>query len=210
VAAVVYAGFMIWHGWRVGLTAAVVFIAADTVYRSKTMSTVPAAARVTAAQRSTSRRLKVLQPAGYLALNARSIPGTRSVIDHVVVGPAGIFTIDSQRLDRRLPLHAIGGMLYHGPRSMENRLDHAQEEARQAASLVTAELGYKVMPRPAMVIYGPSIPWVIMTLKGVDVFDGSRVGTYFRRQSKATRKQHLDSGQIEEIYEAAARALPPV
>lgn len=201
---------MIWHGWRVGATAAVVFVAADVVFRSKTMSTVPPAARVTTAQRSTRRRLKVLQPAGYLALNARTIPSTRSVIDHVVIGPAGVFTIDSQHLDRRLPLLAKGGMLYHGPNSMEKRLDHAQEEANQAAALIGAELGYKIKAKPAMVIYGPSIPWVIMTLKGIDVFEGSRVGTYFRKQTKAAPGKHLDASQIAVIYAAAAQALPPL
>jgi len=210
VALVILVGFTIGLSWRVGLTAAIIYIAADSILRSKTTSVVPAAVRVTSAQRFTRRRLKVLQPSGYVALHARAIPGTRHVIDHVVVGPAGVFTLDSQRLDRRLPIRARDGMLYHGRTSMEERFDHAQHEARHAATLITAELGQRVRVRPVMVLYGPSISWMIMKVKGVDVFDGSRVGTYFRRQSKAVGKHRLNHSQIAEILAAAAQALPPL
>jgi hypothetical protein len=208
--AVVYLGFQIWRDWRYGLTAAVIYFAADMIFQSKNTAVVPASARVTSAQRYTRRRLKVLEPAGYLALNARSIPGTSSVIDHLVVGPGGIYSMDSERLDNRIPIRVTGGMLYHGKQSMEGRLDHAQEEAHRAAAVIGTQLGQRVRVRPVMVIYGPAIQWIIMRFKGVDVFDGSRVGTYFRRQSKATRRHHLDSSQIAMVYDAAARALPPL
>jgi Nuclease-related domain len=210
VAIVIMLGFTIGVSWRIGLTAAVIYVAADSVIRSKTTAVVPAGVRVTSAQRFTRRRLRVLQPAGYMALHARTIPGTRHVIDHVVIGPAGVFTLDSQRLDRRLPLRAIGGMLYHGKQSMEPRFDHATHEAKHAATLIARELGQRVRVKPVMVLYGPNFPWVIMKVKGVDVFDGSRVGTYFRRQTKAVAKHRLDASQIAMVLAAAARALPPL
>jgi hypothetical protein len=210
VALAVLAGFAIGLSWRVGVTAAIIYIAADSLLRSKTTSAVPAGVRVTSAQRFTRRRLRVLQPSGYVALHARAIPGTRHVIDHVVVGPAGVFALDSERLDRRLPIRAIGGMLYHGRTSMEGRFDHAQHEAKHASTLITAELGQRVRVRAVMVLYGPSISWVIMKVKGVDVFEGSRIGTYFRRQSKAVGEHRLNHSQIAMVLAAAARALPPL
>jgi hypothetical protein len=210
VAFAIFIGFTIGVNWRIGLTAAVLYVAADSILRSKTTSVVPSGVRVTSAQRFTRRRLRVLQPVGYVALHARAIPGTKDVIDHVVVGPAGVFTLDSQRLDRRLPIHAIGGMLYHGRTSMEPRFDHAQHEARHAATLIAAEFGQRVRVRPVMVLYGPSISWVVMRVKGVDVFDGSRIGTYFRRQTKAVGESRLNDSQIAMVLAAAARALPPL
>ncbi|MGN6794418.1 MAG: nuclease-related domain-containing protein, partial [Streptosporangiaceae bacterium] len=210
VAVVILIGFTIGLNWRIGLTAAVIYIAADSIFRSKTTGVVPAGVRVTSAQRFTRRRLRVLQASGYMALHARRIPGTKHIIDHVVVGPGGVFTLDSQRLDRRLPLRAMGGMLYHGRESMEARFDHATHEAKHAANLIAAELGQRVRVRPAMVLYGPSISWVIMKVKGVDVFDGSRIGTYFRRQTKAVAKHRLNTSQIAMVLAAAARALPPM
>lgn len=210
VALVLLIGFTIGLNWRIGLTAAVIYVAADSIFRSKTTAVVPAGVRVTSAQRFTRRRLRVLQPAGYMSLHARSIPGTKHVIDHVVVGPAGVFTLDSQRLDRRLPLRAVGGMLYHGKESMEGRFDHATHESKHAAQLIAAELGQRVRVRPGMVLYGPSTPWVIMKFNGVDVFDGSRIGTFFRRQTRAVGKHGLNASQIAMVLAAAARALPPL
>jgi hypothetical protein len=210
VCLVLFIAVSMWQNWRFGLTAAVVYACADTVYRSKTTGITPTSVRVTSAQRATSRRLRVLQTAGYMALHARTIPGAETVIDHVVVGPSGVFTVDSQRMDKRLPIRAIGGMLFHGPVSQVEKIDHARFEAERAASLIADELGQRVRVRPAMVIYGPSVPWVIMRLKGVDVFDGRHVSAYFRRQSKATAGHHLDTAQVALVFAAAAHALPSI
>lgn len=214
IATALFLGFTLWLGWRIGLTIAAVFTAADILFRSKTTAIVPPAIRVSAAQGSTRRRLRVLQSAGYLALNARTIPGrksgTRSIIDHIVVGPAGVFVLDSERWDRRLPVRTISGRLYHGPASQDDRLEHSRWEAHQTAKLLAAELGHPVKVRPAMIIYGPSLPWTVTRLQRVDVFDGGRVGTYFRRQSKATAGHHLNPRQIALVYAAADRALPSV
>lgn len=210
VAFVLLVGFTIGVNWRIGVTAAVIYLAADGILRSKTTAAIPSHVRVTSAQRFTRRRMRVLQTTGYMALHARRIPGTKHIIDHVVVGPAGVFTIDSQRLDRRLPLRAKGGMLYHGRESMEERFDHAVQEGKYAARLIAAELGLRVRVRPVMVLYGPSISWMIMKVKGVDVFDGSRIGMYFRRETKAAGKHRLSTSQIAMVLAAAARALPPM
>jgi hypothetical protein len=198
----------IWKDWRYGVTAAVICAAVDTLFRSRTTGITPTSVRVTAAQHSTARRLRWLRTAGYMTLNTRRLPGSSSVIDHIVVGPSGIYTIDSQLMDKRLNIKAKGGMLYHGPVSQETKLDHATLEAGRAAALISAELGQRVRVRPAMVIHGPSIPWVIMRFKGVDVFDGQHVGAYFKRQSKATAGHHLDSAQVALVFAAAAHALP--
>lgn len=211
MAAVTGIAVTIWLQWRVGLTFAVLVAVVDTVYQSKRMALIPAAARVTAAQRRTRRRLLLLRPAGYLALNARAIPGSDSVIDHLVIGPAGVFALDSEYWDRRLPVRTTAGkVLYHGPANKKERLVHARWEAGQASLLIGASLGQPLGVRPVMVIYGPTIPWAVASLRGVDVFGGSRVRRYFRRKSRASRHRHLTRWQISHIYEAAARTLPPV
>jgi Nuclease-related domain len=210
VAIVVYFGFLFWHGWRLGLTAAAIYIAADILFQSRRLSVVPASARVTIAQRNTRRRLKMLEPLGYISLNARTIPGTPHVIDHLVIGPGGVFAVDSERLDDRLQIRARGGKLFYGKDNMEPRLEHASMEADHAARLIAAQIGRRVRVQPAMVIYGPALPWVVLRFADVDVFDGGRIGTYFRRQSKETRHRHLASSDIAKIFSAAAHALPPM
>ena len=211
---------LIWQDWRWGLTAAAFVAIADTLYRSKTMSLIPAAVRVTSAQRRSRRRLYLVRPSGYLSVHARAIPGTESVIDHLVVGPGGVFALDSERWDRRLPVRTVasdsaaGPVLYHGPFSQKDRLAHARWEAAQASRLLSDDLGREVSVHPAMVIYGPTVPWAVATLRGVDVFAGRGLGRYFRgrnkviRSSRVNRHAGLSFDEAGEIYDAAQRALP--
>ena len=196
--------------WRVGLTAAAVVAILDTVHRSRITAVIPAAVRVTSAQRRTRRRLFWVRRSGYLTLNSRAIPGTSCIIDHLVVGPAGVFAVDSERWDRRLPLRATqGGHLYHGPYSQTSRLKHAQLEAALAGRLISDALGRQQRIRPAMVIYGPTVPWTVARISGVDVFSGRRLRKYLRAQARARREQRLTREEIERIHAAADKALPP-
>jgi hypothetical protein len=201
----------IWLDWRLGVTVAALVVIAGTLFQAKHGPIVPATALATSAQRKTRKALRGLRRAGYHVLQARAIPGSDQVIDHLVIGPAGVFALDSEGWDKRLPVRTVaGGMLYHGPFSQKERLRHARWEASRASSLVGAEMERDVVVRPAMVIYGPTIPWDVASLRGVDVFAGGRIGKYFKRQARSTRKDRLDPEQIEAISEAAARVLPPV
>ena len=218
IALIVAVVISIFASWRWGLTAAAVVAIIDTIYNSKTMGLIPAAARVTSAQRRTRRRLFLLRPSGYLSVNARAIPGTDSVIDHLVIGPGGVFAVDSERWDRRLPIRTVasnsaaGPVLYHGPFSQKDRLAHARWEAAQAARLLSADLGREISVHPAMVIYGPTIPWAVATLRGVDVFAGRAVGKYFRGRSRSARSRRsaarLSWEEAGEIFASAQRTLP--
>jgi hypothetical protein len=59
-----------------------------------------------------------------------------------------------------------------------------------------------------MVIYGPTVPWIVVRISGVDVFCGRRLRKYLRREA-AGRSGYLDERQIEAIHEIAAQVLPP-
>jgi Nuclease-related domain len=195
--------------WRFGLTAAVVLAILDTVHRSRTTAVIPAAVRVTSAQRRTRRRLRRLSHGSYRTLHGRAVPGSNCIIDHLVIGPAGVFAVDSERWDRRLPVRATqGGQLFHGPYSQTGRLKHAQLEAGEAARLISADLGGTIRVRPAMVIYGPTVPWTVARISGVDVFSGRRLRRYLRAQARASRAQRLERPDVQRIADAAERALP--
>ncbi|MGH3304931.1 MAG: nuclease-related domain-containing protein, partial [Streptosporangiaceae bacterium] len=208
-------GFSFWLGWRYGLTIAAAAAIIDTVYQSKTVSLIPAAARVAFAQRRTRHRLRLLRPWGYHALHARPIPGTESIIDHLVVGPGGVFAVDSERWDRRLPVRTVasnsaaGPVLYHGPLSQKGRLAHARWEAAQATHLLSREMRRQITVRPAMVIYGPTVPWTVARLRGVDVFSGRSVVRYFASRTRVKGETAMNWEQVGEIVAAAERALPP-
>ena len=207
VAIVVLVVFSILANWKLGLTLAVIVVIADTIYRAR--KGYPGTVKMTAAQRHTRRQLAKLHRAGYRALHGSPIPDSEDQIDHLVVGPTGVFAIDSEAWDKHLVVRAKKGtQLWHGPFSKKDRLEHALWEAQRAADLLSGEMGKQVAVRPAMAVYGPRIPWDVATIREVDVFSGPRLRKYLRRRARNGDASPLTDEEIERIFEAANKAFP--
>jgi hypothetical protein len=209
VAVLIMVAFSIIFSWEVGLTLAVIAIIADTIYRSRRGNYGTGKVRLTGAQRKTRRQLAKLGHAGYRAMNGNLIPGSEEQIDHLVVGPAGVFAIDSEAWDKRLAVRTRNArQLWHGPFSMKDRLEHAHWESQQAADLLAGAMGKPVAVRPAMAVYGPKIPWDVATIREVDVFSGPRLRKYLRRRARQAGVRPLTRDEIEQIFKAANQAFP--
>jgi hypothetical protein len=206
-AVVILVVFWILVSWQLGLTLAVLAVIADTVYRAR--RNYAGKMRLTGAQKRTRRQLNKLDRAGYRAMHARPIPESEDQIDHLVVGPAGVFAIDSEDWNKRLPVRTKNArQLWHGPYSKKDRLEHAQWEAQRAADLLSGETGKPVSVRPAMAVYGPRIPWDVATIRDVDVFSGPRLRKYLRRRARNGEVRPLTDEEIERIFKAANKAFP--
>jgi hypothetical protein len=202
IAGVVF-GFLL-HNWRWGLTFAVLAAIVDAVLRSRTSFRGPAGVRLTGAQRRTMRQLSSLERRGYRSMHIVPIPNSEEQIDHLVIGPAGVFAIDSEDWDKRLPVRTSNHrQLWHGPRSMKDRLEHAHWEADQAAALLSAEMGSPVTVRAAMAVYGPKIPWDVAEIRDVDTFSGPRLRIYLRKRARKRERKPLPKSEIERIDKAA-------
>ena len=207
VAIVILVAFWILVSWQLGLTLAVLAVIADTIYRAR--RNYVGKIRLTGAQKRTRRQLNKLDRAGYRAMHARPIPETEDQIDHLVVGPAGVFSIDSEEWNKRLPVRTRNAReLWHGPYSMKDRLEHAQWEAQRASDLLSGETGKPVSVRPVMAVYGPRILWDVVTIREVDVFSGPRLRKYLRRRARNGEVRPLTDEEIEQIFEAAGKAFP--
>lgn len=195
---------------RIGFTVAIVVVIADTVRTARQTTSVAAWGKSSAAERRTERQLRGLAKHGYHVLHARAVPlddegVSDGKIDHLVIGPSGVYAIDSEQWDKRLPVRTKSHLkLYHGPIDKNARLDEARWEAAHASRTLTAQVGFDVPVQPSVAIYGPSIPWKVLTVRDVDVYSGSRAKAYLRRRPKI-----LTDEDVQQIYEAASRALPP-
>jgi hypothetical protein len=190
--------------WRWGLAFAVLAGIADTIIRSRTVFRGPGGVRLTKAQKRTARQLSSLHRKGYRAMHILPIPDSEEQIDHLVIGPAGVFAIDSEDWDKRMPVRTSNHLkLWHGPRSMKDRLEHAHWEADQAAALLSAAMGSPVTVRAAMAVYGPKIPWDVAEIRGVDVFSGQRLRIYLRRRARRRDNNPLSPSEIEAVDKAA-------
>jgi len=197
--------------WEVGVTLAILAGIADTIWRSRNAASYANGAPQTGAQRRTRRQLAKMRRAGYFALTDRPIPNSPEVIDHLVIGPTGVYAIDSEKWNPKLPIRTWNGKkLYHGPDSQKPRLEHAVWEAGQASEILSGALGTEIIVRPALAIYGPKIPWDIAEIRGVDVFSGPALRKYLKRRAR-TREggvPKLTREQVRTIYDTASRLLP--
>jgi hypothetical protein len=213
LSAIAFVAVTIWLDWRLGVTAAALVAIFDTFMRNRHARIMLPQTRRAAAQRRTRRTLRGLEKSGWHTLNSRSIPGSDQEIDHFLAGPGGVFAIDSELWDKRMPIRTggTGRELYHGPYSQTERLEHAQWEASQATRLVSSALRQRVIVRPAMVLYGPKVPWTVVRMLGVDVFAGDRLKKYLKTEARQRAKasERLDPDQVTEIIGAAEKVLPP-
>ena len=203
VAAAFIVGFLV-DNWRIGVTAGVIAAIADAVYQSRSASTIPAWRRSSVAERKTEAQLKRLERRGYRTLHARAIPNSEAQIDHLVIGPTGVYAIDSEKWEKKLPVRVQNSRkLFRGPFDMKPRLTEARWEAAQAGELMSAAYGREVRVVPSLAIYGPMVPWKIMTIRDVDVYEGPRARKWITKRERA-----LTEEEIDRLYEIASEVLP--
>jgi hypothetical protein len=200
------------RSWEVSLTLAILAGIVDTIYRSRNAAAYVSGGSSPGARKRTNKQLARLRREGYFALDARPIPDSREFIDHLVVGPTGVYAIDSEKWDPKLPIRTWNGKkLYHGPESQKDRLEHAVWEAAQASEILSGALGTEIVVRPALAIYGPKIPWDIATIRNVDVFTGPSLRKYLKRRGRMKDGvARLTREEVRTIYDTASRMLPDV
>jgi Nuclease-related domain len=99
---------------RLGLViGALVAMAAGWGLRFRPSPDASAWRRGAAGERRTARLLGQLGWQGWVVLHDLAVPRSRANIDHVVIGPGGVFVIDSKQYRGRLQLDPTG-RLWHG------------------------------------------------------------------------------------------------
>ena len=133
--------------------------------------------RGAAGERRTARLLAPLERHGWAVLHDLAVPGSRANIDHLVIGPGGVFVIDSKQYRGRLQLDAFG-KLWHGRHPLGPTLGAVSWEADQAAQ-VLPDPGMAVVP--IMAVHGTQVPWVKVVTNGVPVLAARRLPSMLRQ-----------------------------
>jgi hypothetical protein len=132
--------------------------------------------RGAAGERRTARLLEPLERQGWAVLHDLAIPGSQANIDHLVIGPAGVYVIDSKQYRGRLQLDP-SGRLWHGRYPLAPVLRAVSFEADQAAQ-VLPDPGVAVVP--IMAIHGVPVPWGKVVTDGVPVVSARRLPSMLR------------------------------
>jgi hypothetical protein len=127
-----------------------------------------------------------------------SVPvGTRgSDIDHVVIGPAGAFTINTKRHTGARIWVGRGRLMVNGQKT--DHLRNARHEALRAQSLLTAATGATVVAHGVVVIVGASSVTRKGQPDGVSVIEAPQLVRWLTKQ-----KQSLDPSTRSLIAKAA-------
>jgi hypothetical protein len=121
--------------------------------------------------------LAALERHGWAVLHDLALPGSRANLDHLAIGPGGVFVIDSKHYRGRLQLDP-SGRLWHGRYPLAPALRAVSFEADQAALVLTDP---DVVVVPVMAVHGAQVPWGKVVMNGVPVVAARRLPSMLRQ-----------------------------
>ena len=133
--------------------------------------------RGAAGERRTARLLAALERQGWAVLHDLAVPRSQANLGHLVIGPGGVFVIDSKQDRGRLQLDQ-SGRLWHGRYPLAPALRAVSFEADQAA-LVLPDPDVVVVP--ILAVHGTQVPWSKVVADGVPVVAARRLPNMLRR-----------------------------
>jgi hypothetical protein len=120
--------------------------------------------------------LAPLERQGWAVLHDLAVPSGQANIDHLVIGPSGVFVIDSKQYRGRLQLDA-SGRLWHCGYPLAPTLRAVSFEADQAAQALP-DPGVAVVPIVA--VHGAQVPWGKVVMGGIPVVPAKRLPSMLR------------------------------
>jgi hypothetical protein len=126
--------------------------------------------RGAAGERRTARLLGPLERQGWTVLHDLAVPDSQANLDHLAIGPGGVFVIDSKQYRGRLQLDP-SGRLWHGRYPLAPSLRAVSFEADRAAQVLA---GPQVVV-PIVAVHGAQVPWGKVVVDGVPVVSARRL-----------------------------------
>jgi Nuclease-related domain len=126
-------------------------------------------------ERRTARLLGPLERHGWAVLHDLAVPGSRANLDHLAIGPGGVFVIDSKQYRGRLQFDR-SGRLWHGRYPLAPALRAVSFEADQAAQVLT-DADVVV---PIVAVHGAQVPGGKVVTQGVPVVAARRLPSMLR------------------------------
>jgi Nuclease-related domain len=120
-------------------------------------------------ERRTARLLAGLERQGWAIQHDLAVPGSRANLDHLVIGPGGVFVVDSKQYRGRFKVDPTG-RLWHGRYPSAPTLRAVSFEADRAAQV----LADPQVVVPIVAVHGLQVPWGKVVIDGVPVVSARR------------------------------------
>jgi hypothetical protein len=124
--------------------------------------------RGAAGERRTARLLRRLERDGYTSLHDLAVPGSAANVDHLVIGPTGVFVVDSKQYSGRVH-QSLDGRAWHNHAPLARQL----EVVRWEADTIARTLGVQV--DPLVVIHGAEVAYGGLIAGGVAIVPAARL-----------------------------------
>jgi len=131
--------------------------------------------RGAAGERRTARVLVPLERQGWAVLHDLAVPDSGANLDHLVIGPGGVFVVDSKQYRGRLEVDPTG-RLWHGRYPLAPTLRAVSFEADRAAQV----LADPQVVVPIVAVHGLQVPWGKVVIDGVPVVPARRLPSMLR------------------------------
>jgi Nuclease-related domain len=150
--------------------------------------------------------LGYLERRGWAVLHDLAVPDSAANIDHLAIGPGGVFVIDSKQYRGRLRLDPSGGR-WHGRYPLAHALGAVSFEADQAAQ-VLPDPGVVVLP--VVAVHGAQVPWGRVVMDGVPVVAARRLPSMLRQLPAVLAPERITelADQARVRFHAAASPRP--
>jgi hypothetical protein len=146
-----------------------------------------------------------------VALHDRRVAHTKGNIDHIVVGPAGVFVVDAKKLRGRIEIRNYGGWFRTDLRLTVGGRDKsslARGFGWQMDAVATAMSNVHVVPAPPItpVLCVVDGEWPLF--KPLEAFEGVRLESERSIARLLTAEQILDNDNIVRVASQLAKAFP--
>jgi len=135
----------------------------------------------------------------WAVLHAVPVGKGDSDIDHVVIGPAGVFTINTKRHPGKKIWVGERMLMVAGQKT--DHLRNSRHEAKRAAKLLTKATGFPVDVHPVLAIVEPASFTFRQRPQDVSVMDARRLPRWLKR-----RRAVLAADELASIIDAATEA----
>lgn len=155
-------------------------------------------------ERRAETHLKGLEENGYVLLHDRLLPGGRASIDHVVIGPTGVFVVETKSWQGQLAVES--DRLFVDGRLRDGAADKILRAAADVQSLLVGELrplGVTVVP--IVCFHRTDLPVFKGTVRGVAITGGRGLLRAIRDAVPT-----LSPEAVQELALAADDMLEPV
>ena len=186
-----------WLGWPLALVAGLA-----TWWRLRFRPSVSASVwrRQAAMQRRTAAALRPLEQEGYLILHDLTLPAWPASLDHLVIGPTGVWVIQSWRR-RRLPRPRGLGSPWRPRAAAGGAAPEVRWEAAAVADILTGDT--LVTVRALLCAHGGTLPAVRRSVAGIQVTTRRQLADVVRHGSPLT------PGEVEQATTRALQLLRP-